>query len=409
MSSAATLLPPRLRSAHRRRMRRLSLLHIGGLGMALALLAFVAEQSRSNLHFQQALEDLRAANSEGVQYELLRLAARDLEGRARLLRGWQTLQMKSTSTADLADVWSDVNDAAEDGADRALCLALMGRALYQNGQLAEAVRLLGQSLSEDPDESEAHRGLAVAWYELGVMPRAMQHLDRVAQLRPRDGGPHRLMGLILLQQGDLDGAITAYQESLRRDPKQPAAAEIRLDLARCLFKRQKYAEALALLDMTDDSAAALALKAECCHALGKNADAQRWVDAALTNTPDDADALAAAATLATAARQYGESVDLLRRAVRLRPNDYELNYRLMRAYRHNGDDDRAEKMAQQVETLQGLSDQLNQLMEKANQNLDDAGLRYHIADIAEQLGMAESAETWRKAARMLEAATAGRP
>ncbi|HEV3344466.1 MAG TPA: tetratricopeptide repeat protein, partial [Pirellulales bacterium] len=203
-----------------------------------------------------------------------------------------------------------------------------------------------------------------------------------------------------------DKAAEAYQESLARDPNPPDGQEIRVELARCLFLQRKFDESLAALG-TSDSADAWLLRGECSYANGKVEEAGRCASEALKRDAQDADVLAFKATLAAVAGNQREAADLLAKAVRQKPNEYQLRYRLVQAYRRVGENNLADEQEKGLEDLRKKQDELHDLIAQASQDIGDVQLRYRIATIAQFLGMSEMSNQWLKAARMIEIANAG--
>lgn len=395
---------------HRGRRNRLFQAVLVAGCVAIGLGWFAAERSPAQ-QFQYGLRSLRQKNAEGVQYTLLSLGDRpEYESQAGLLQGWLRLQsLQPGQTAQLKDVLTDLDLAATDENNRGLALALVGSALYEQGRMREAMTRLSQSLEDDPDEPEAHRWLGVAFYDVGNVALAMPHLERLAKLEPTNGRPHRLMGIIYRDLSDFDRAAAAYQESLDRDPRQPDANEIRLELARCQFAKLKYDDALAVLRDCGESPAVFTLRAQCYHAKGLVDQAEECVAEALAADPDDAEALAVEATLVEEKGNQRRAAELLSRAVEQKPNEYNFRYRLVQAYRRIGEDELAKEHSRVMNELMTLREDLETLIGQANYDTGNAQIRYGIATLAERLGMPEMSASWRKAAQMLETPEAMQP
>lgn len=372
--------------------------------------AFAAPERR----FEAALRALRARDAEDVGYKLLAVEpSAKLQAHAALLRGWLMLQSKKADEGGRTGaILEELNDAATDDEDnRALALALLGRTRYENGELTDALLLLEQSLRLDPDEVEAHRWAGVVLYDLGMLMPAIPHLEEVARREPGNGRPHRLLGIIHRERGAIIGdafafqaAVEAYQESLKRDPEQEDADEIRVELGRCLVYRNEWDEALEAVRPCFDSPDSLTLRAECYYAKGEIDRAMQCVDLALEQYPANAYALSVKATLAMAKRDIRQAADLLERAVKEKPADYNLRYRLVQAYRHLGDEELAARHVDDMEALLKMMEEQKDLMRRALTD-SEASIRYRLADLAERLDEPKMAETWRNAAQMLDSPT----
>ncbi|HVA44977.1 MAG TPA: tetratricopeptide repeat protein [Pirellulales bacterium] len=364
--------------------------------------------------FETALRSLRASDVEQVNYQLLAIEPSvGLQAQASLLRGWLMLMSKDRDDFLRTDAAiEELSDAVEDDdKDRALALALLGRARYENRQLREALNLLERSLELDPHEVEAHRWVGVVLYELGLYLPAIPHLEEVALREPSNGRLHRLLGIIHRERGEVLGdafafgaAVEAYQESLRRDPSPPDAQDVRLELARCFFYRNEWDEALDALRPCADTPDCLTLRAECYYSKGELARAVEYVDRALEQAPDNSHALSVKATLAMAKRDVPQAAALLERAVDAEPADYNLRYRLVQAYHHLGKEELAARHADEMETLLKLLEEQSELTRRALTETD-AAMRFRLAELSERLDDHEMAKSWRKAAELLVSPT----
>lgn len=358
--------------------------------------------------FERAREFLRANSPEGVHYELLSLDRRaNCESRAGLLRAWLRLKEVPSEKDKLARqkaAWTDLTFAVDDPECRPLALALMGRILYEQEHLAEALKVLDQALRLGPQEVETYRWLGIAAYDIGDTAKATEYLERVAALEPANGLPHRLIGLMLKEKGEFASAAAAYELSLERDPDQPGADEVRFELAECLRLQRDYEAALSALERCTDTAEVLVLRAECYHALVRHRQANECVERALALDAEMPEALALKGKMCSEAGDEKEAAEWVARAVERKPNDYRLHYQLLQSYQRLGEEALAADEARQIEELRRMSDELDELLAEADRNVADARLRYRIAELASRLDMHELAQNWAKAARLVESA-----
>ncbi|MGH7194014.1 MAG: hypothetical protein ACREJM_10850, partial [Candidatus Saccharimonadales bacterium] len=166
---------------------------------------------------------------------------------------------------------------------------------------------------------------------------------------------------------------------------------------------------LELAAACDQSADSLLLQAKCRHALGNLEQAAALAEQALQLAPKDAAALSFMATLAGEAGEPRKVADLLARAVRQQPRDYSLRYRLVQAYHRIGEDERAEQVGEGMEELRLAGEEYRQLLRQADRDFTDLTLRYRIASLAQTLGFTDIAQSWYRAAQMLEAGMANGP
>ena len=128
---------------------------------------------------------------------------------------------------------------------------------------AEVSRSVAAVLAEDPDSVDAHRLLAAMYYDAGVIPQAIRHLEETARLAPADHRPSRLLGLVHSDYERYDDAVGHYVESLTRAPDQADRDDVLAEMAACEVKLRRHREALATLDrLSAPTDASEALRAE---------------------------------------------------------------------------------------------------------------------------------------------------
>lgn len=371
---------------------------LGAIAMFGAACTMFWQVNRPADCFARALVALRAQNAADVEYELLQISARsDCEAQSSLLAGWLFLERRDVERAlDEFRFAPDIPD------QKALALALIGRAFYQAQRFPEAERVLLASLRENPDELEAHRWLGAAYYDVGRIPQAEAHLLRLAELAPADPRPHRLIGQIRQDAGENESAIESFQESLRRDAHQPDRDAILLELARCQYHLRRYDDAIATLADGPSNPDAWALAAECHQMSDRAAEAQRLLERALAVDPDHELSLFLASTLAKEAGDKERVVELLSRAAAAHPESYQLHFSLSQALRAAGRNDDSQQELAAAEALRSLYERLDGLKTLAVSDTTSAQLRYEIGALSAQLRMFEAAEGWFKAALALD-------
>ncbi len=103
----------------------------------------------------------------------------------------------------------------------------IGNIYYDMGQYEKAVEAFQQSLALRPRSPSVETDLATCYHFLGDHDKALEILDKVLQYRPNF--PQALFNKgIVLQSGkkDLKGAIAAWEELLRTNPKLPQRADL---------------------------------------------------------------------------------------------------------------------------------------------------------------------------------------
>ncbi len=91
-----------------------------------------------------------------------------------------------------------------------------GWRLLQDGDAAGAIPYFEQAADGGP--ADALFGLALAYQKLGRMGEALLMAHQAAAAAPGKVGPWRLLGQLLLDSGDLEGAVTAWERALLLRP-----------------------------------------------------------------------------------------------------------------------------------------------------------------------------------------------
>jgi tetratricopeptide (TPR) repeat protein len=238
----------------------------------------------SILHGQQRAEQTHVERF-APQAERLRAAERDAEGRVRAypsqVRAWLDLGMAHLNLAELDAATAAFRRAAtlcpslaEPQTDLAYALWLQGKVdpaleaakaalsldpndaaahryvgrllLLRGGSRAEAIEHLQKAVQSNPEETDAHFDLAMAYREAGDMPNAWAQL-RLLQTEFPEDEPRLLYleGLLSSTQGRSSLAIDFFRRALAGDSRLPRARE---SLGVELAHAGHWTEALALLE-----------------------------------------------------------------------------------------------------------------------------------------------------------------
>jgi tetratricopeptide (TPR) repeat protein len=362
-----------------------------GSGSLVGWLERPAEQMR------RALATLEARDWERLQYQQLALP-RTTEYAAPSRLFVAALQLERR---DFLPALRELRFAAADPSIRPLAWVLSGEALYAQNRFREAELNFKHALELDPHLVDAHRWLAIAYYDIGLMAEALRHLRQVAELDPRDPRPHRIMAVIHLDRGSYAIAVEDYEESLRRAPGQPDRQEILTELAQAQLALKRFADAQRTLAGCHESADVLAMQADAFFALGDSAEAKRLAERALETESDQRLALLVLGKLALGEHRSDDAVDLLSKAAQAARSDYDVQYTLLTALRAAGRTQDAEKQLRSVEELRRLREHFDGLLEQAVAEPYNAEIRYQMGVVADRLDMPRVAQSWLKAAIVL--------
>ncbi|MBI2001597.1 MAG: tetratricopeptide repeat protein [candidate division NC10 bacterium] len=114
------------------------------------------------------------------------------------------------------------------------------------GDLEEAVRLYEESLAIYPT-AEAHTFLGWSYSFQGRLTEAIAECHKAISVDPDFGNPYNDIGVYLMQQGDLDGAIP-WLEKAKKAPRYEPRQFPYMNLGRIYLRRGKWTEALRELE-----------------------------------------------------------------------------------------------------------------------------------------------------------------
>lgn len=112
-------------------------------------------------------------------------------------------------------LWQDVVSKSPDKARPYIGLS---RALAAAGRRDEAQTALKRGLRNDPNNFELHLNLGVLLLQSGDPARALQHFERVRQVRKETPDVWNNIGAARYQLGNRSGAIEAFRRALASDP-----------------------------------------------------------------------------------------------------------------------------------------------------------------------------------------------
>jgi tetratricopeptide (TPR) repeat protein len=326
--------------------------------MAYALLVESLMRAGKQPEAEKALQEILAFDPGSLE---ARLGLAELQGK----RG------------DAKAVLETLRGAPEEVRDDPRLHRQLAWALYQNGDLEEALALVAQLAGKDPDSQALVllRGLVVA--AQGRNEEAIGLLTKVREAQPKDPGIALSLSRVLQRAGRHDEAsavLTGLAESLERDGKAREAQEVRFEAAQVYFdaklwdkvrealrplltaeepavrgqavlvqadalsRAKRYDEALALLGREKESPAVASRRAEVLSRAGRADEAGRL----FTELADrgEASALAAAQGYQRLER-YPESIPILEKLAASHPDQAITGFLLGAAYERTGQRDRA--------------------------------------------------------------------
>lgn len=251
------------------------------------------------------------------------------------------------------------------GEQRGSVRALMQLARIQSegGDAPGALASLGKARALAPNSEDVLSAYAqVALASRALMP-AIVALDALTRMCPDVLQHQYLLGVALMQAGDMSGATDALGRAARIDPDRPLTL-IALGLA--LNNRKMYADAAQALqralELDSDNTEALAALAEAEHGLGQTDAAEARARRVLATVPGHTTANLVLGLALMRSERFGEARDAFLRASAADPLSPKPDYQLSLAYARLGDPANSAKyLAQYQQKLREVERRLDEL------------------------------------------------
>jgi predicted Zn-dependent protease len=269
------------------------------------------------------------------------------------------------------------------------------------GELSEAVEdyLLSRAEKSPSLAPLAWEALAEGYSRNYRIREAFSCLDRWLKRQPDNVRALSLRGDVWRTIKRLRQAIPDYRRAVILDPEQDA---VRYWLALGLFENGQYQEALGHLEVLSSRLPGpdvQVLEARCWAGLGQFAQARQMLDAILAEQPDNGAALRARGETELKAGQPAQAEAWLRRAARIMPHDYLVQFWLYNALNEQG---KQKEASTQDQIVRCLKDRLERLDELTSSELPmrphDPALRCELGKLLLSLGSEQAGERWLYAA-----------
>jgi tetratricopeptide (TPR) repeat protein len=180
----------------------------------------------------------------------------------------------------LAEAETAYRDLLATSPGHAEALRLLGVLRYQAGDLEDAIDKFRRAVQAGSTDGRALEALGCVLGEAGRREESIRCLQRVVADHPRQPTAFFNLGMMLMKDPDeIDGAVRAFEQSIRLDPDNRRA---RGALARALLCQRRPADALdqtdQILDQDPGNVHALAHKAAGLSLLGDEAAVGALVD-----------------------------------------------------------------------------------------------------------------------------------
>ena len=107
----------------------------------------------------------------------------------------------------------------------------LGNLYFDSNQPKEAIEAYSQYLAAKPDNADVRTDMGIMYRNLGNVDLALQEFQRAAQSEPKHINSRYNIGIVLLHdKQDIKGAIKAWEEYLKVDPKSERASRVRAQM-----------------------------------------------------------------------------------------------------------------------------------------------------------------------------------
>jgi tetratricopeptide (TPR) repeat protein len=269
-------------------------------------------------------------------------------------------------------------------------------ALAQTGQFQQMEQhwatLFDTAGADGPEICEAFIKDSLAMFRLD---NAIRVLDGWDADYPGDPRSHFLRGTLLEVLMNWEAAAEEFRKTVSLDPRHTQA---RLHLGQSLIRLKRTDEAELELRrcVEQDSADPIARVdwANCLRKLGQIDPAREILDGVLKDFPNHVRALLLRGEIALDSEKPNESVDFLRRATELKPEDRELHYALAQALQSAGlREDAAHEFRLVDEGTKPLL-KLSKLTRQLVREPHNSDVRYQVASITYDFKSREEGLKW---------------
>jgi tetratricopeptide (TPR) repeat protein len=233
-------------------------------------------------------------------------------------------------------------------------------------RILDAVRCLDRWLEVEPDNVQAFFLRGSVYRQVQAVQKAVPDFRRVVELDPGRDDAREYLASGLLDTGHCTEALPHLERLLRQRPGDP---DLRVRLARCHDGLEHPDQARELLD------------------------------AVLAEHPDYGPALRTRGQMARQARQPEEAEKWLRRAARVMPYDYQVQYALYEALKDQGKGDDAREQLARAQQVKDRRERLADISHrKMSERPYDPALHCELGTLLIELGHRDLGARWLRSA-----------
>ena len=302
-------------------------------------------------------------------------AAGDQSGQARTLGGAQAAERQKSQELERAAAALAAGRRADAAAEfRAVAekygsvnaLLQLARIQAGDGDAAGALATLERAQTLAPNAEEVLASIAQVSLRMRLVVPAILALDPLTRICPGVANYHYLLGVALMQAGDMILAVDSLQ---RADQLEPNKALTLIALGLALNNRKMHAEAAAhlarALEIEPDSLEAMAALSEAEEGLGQSDTAETHARRVLERASDNATANLVLGLVLMRQQRFADARDAFLRATAADPRSPKPDYQLSLAYARLGDNDTSDKYrVQYQQKLRDMEKSLEELRKR---------------------------------------------
>lgn len=219
----------------------------------------------------------------------------------------------------------------------------------RRGQFTEAAGLYRQALKADRSLTPVHFNLSVALIQLRDYAGAASHLRLFLKAHPAEARARQLLGLCLVETGDVRPAVEELEAAYAANPGDPS---IVFSLAYAHARAGNEQRSLHFVGLSGrQPALAPLVEGLIEYRRGRFAEARALLERAVQADPGAAPALAALGRLHLLENDDQTAISYLERAVKLNPQDAESVYQLGVLYDRGGQSEKGREFLRRALTL----------------------------------------------------------
>jgi tetratricopeptide (TPR) repeat protein len=261
---------------------------------------------------------------------------------------------------------------------------LRGIVLAQKGDFKKAEEAFEQAVALHPSDARALTALGEVQEQLGKLPESIETFRKVIELDPRSADAHENLGIALGDRSDLGDALKESSIATQLAPRSASAHFLRGRLLSDLGKHEEArAEFRKTLDTAPEYAEALYYWAALEGDEGNTEIQGNLLKRYVRLRPDQATAFDQLGHVMEEEHRESEAVVAWRRAIALNPRYSEAVYSLARALRQTDPVESSQLMqrVQELERDQRTIDNVDLLGNQANAKMYDANYEGAIDDL----------------------------